>query len=185
MRVLLIAFASLGFVVACTPSARCPNDLAEITSLRLSGRAPPSDVTVFRSAVALKSAVASLAAAPGTEPQGPVAYDLEHPPPSEASLLDAFVTATDFAKNDVAVFSAGAGGVGSPTGARTKGEQVTIFFVYPCSPCGGGDPGSYYSARSSYDLANAPGAVLVRVAKGARVSVKECGECGSCPSNVP
>jgi len=100
--------------------------------------------------------------------------------------VEAFVAATDFATTDVALVRAGGGDRARLAGETTSGDRVTLYFTGQCSPCGGGNPGSYQDAKNAQDAAEAPRTELVRVPKGARVEVRVCGaECGACTTNVP
>lgn len=101
-------------------------------------------------------------------------------------MLDRFIAETDFSQSDVAVVSAG-GGRAQLAGSHGHGRDIVLYFVGTCPPCGGGDPGSSERASAAYALASKPGAQLVRVPKGARVTARICGDqsCGSCRRDIP
>ena len=104
---------------------------------------------------------------------------------SSKENLDAFVAGTSFVTTDVALVRAG-GERARLAGAKTDRDRVTLYFTGQCSPCAGGDPGSYYEAAAEHEAAHAERTELVRVPKGARVDVRVCAtSCGQCPTNVP
>ena len=119
------------------------------------------------------------------------------PPPSTArqeadttemgarERLHAFVDATNFATTQLALVHAG-GARAILQGVTTKNGTTTLYYTGACSPCGGGNPGSYESARASEEAAHADRTEIVRVPRGAHVVVKQCEtNCGTCPTNVP
>ena len=97
-----------------------------------------------------------------------------------------FVEGTNFTTTDLALVRAG-GARSVLRGVTTnKNGPTTLYYAGTCSPCGGGNPGSYEDARASEEAARAERTELVRVPKGSHVVVKECStECGTCPTNVP
>ena len=73
-----------------------------------------------------------------------------------------------------------------PSSTTKTNGPTTLYYASVCSPCGGGNPGSYEDARAAVEAARAERTELVRVPKSSRVVVKECAtDCGTCPSNVP
>ena len=104
---------------------------------------------------------------------------------SARQRLIEFRNATNFATTDIAMVRAG-GARSSLRGIVTSGATTTIFFSSSCSPCAGGNPGSYEQAREAEEAGRAERTELVRVPKNTHVVAKECTqECGTCPSNVP
>ena len=135
-----------------------PSSLATAASITVAG-APRGDVVVARSAGEVGGAA---------DPR-----------------VAAFVAATDFRTSDVALVRAGDDRQ-RLAGTKTSGSLVTVYYVGSCSPCGGGNPGSYYDAVAADQAARAGRTDLVRVPKGAQVAVHACAaECGTCPTNVP
>ena len=97
----------------------------------------------------------------------------------------AFVAATDFRASDVALVRAGEDRQ-RLAGSKTRGDRVTLYYVASCSPCGGGNPGSYADAEAADAARRAPRTDLVRIPKGSRVEIKACdAKCGTCPTDVP
>jgi len=97
----------------------------------------------------------------------------------------AFAAATDFRVSDVALVRAGEARQ-RLAGSKTRGDHVTLYYVAGCSPCGGGNPGSFAEAEAADAARRAPRTDLVRIPKGARVEIKVCDtDCGTCPTNVP
>jgi hypothetical protein len=147
--------------------------------------AAKTDVRLVRSADDLRAAIGN------AHLSFPQANNVAHvePEATEAEAhkrLDEFIAATNFTTSDVALVQAGGGERALLRGLTTKDATTTLYFTGVCSTCGGGNPGSYESARASEEAARTPRTELVRVPKGARVVVQMCSmECGSCSSNVP
>lgn len=163
--------------------AGCPGALLAAPSIALTGGAPGDDVQVVTSAEALQSAAGGLVARE-TSARSRDGYAI--PTPNERGLLESFLRETDFATQDVAVVRAG-GERNRVAGIETGAAGTRIFLSPTCSPCGGGNPGSYYAAQASREAEIQPWTALVRVKKGASVTAETCSTapCGQCPSDVP
>ena len=174
------ALALAIFFVGCGDCI--PSSVASAASFPVQG--VPAKA-VAHSADELHAALAN--AKPFVPPQSPGVAATDDAARSKAAhdQLDAFVAATSFATSDVALVRAGADRA-RLAGAKTDGDRVILYFTGMCSPCAGGNPGSYYEAQAAENAARAERTELVRVPKNARVEVRVCEtECGRCPTNVP
>ncbi len=183
MKLFVLALSILGAGCGdCIPSsATTPSSFAV--------RGPSADaLVVARSAAELRAAVAKIPVSPPA-PDPRVAPNPEADPAALAkqaqARLDAFVAATSFATNDVAIVRAGADRA-RLAGQTSDGKRVTLYYAGDCSPCSGGNPGSSEEAAYAYEMRTAERTDLVLVPKGARVAIRVCGSsCGTCPTNVP
>lgn len=140
------------WLAACHPrGATCPTSapVAADSAIRMTGLAPARELEIARTAADARARMSSPA-------------------------YDAFVAATDFAADELAIVRT-TDGRQYVTGMSRDGDRVTLHLGTSCPPCAGGDPGSFERARAEYDAATAPATIVQRVPHGARVSITTCG----------
>lgn len=178
----LAFFFLLGCGGDCIPKGVKSADAFAVNS------SPANDVRVVHSADELRAAVGGAHISFPMSGRASRAAEPADPAVDEANAhkrLDEFVAATNFAATDIALVRAGEARAWL-RGLATNGPTTTLYYTTLCSPCGGGNAGSYYDAADAEQSSRAARTELVRVPKSSHVVVKECSaECGTCPTNVP